>query len=361
MTGPLLPLSVDSHYDLPSLIARWLYGKTPIGSPTNAGVVYVALGNMPYLDKMQAQMLVEALSVMSDDTTQFRVLWMAALDQRATLPATLPPNFRAKVLGAVPHLKVLSHESVRAVVSHCGMAGAQEALYLSKPLLCIPFFVDQPDVAARVRALGAGIVLDKNSLRVDVIRESIIDLLLDDKYHKAAAEAAHTLRRAGGLFGAASAVESALDLGTKYLYTRDLEEPWHKAYMVDVLVLYSAGLCLAAVALYMNWLALAALAWLFYQDKGKGGGGGHLGNNKNKPQSGSKEATNQDPKSAQSSPPPPQSEKLESNGGNGVASSDFDGGGGASETSSNNNQCWDGPPSSASAAPGGKRDAEETN
>ena len=36
------------------------------------------------------------------------------------------------------------------------MAGAQEALYFGKPLICIPFFGDQPDVAQRVVGLGAG-------------------------------------------------------------------------------------------------------------------------------------------------------------------------------------------------------------
>ena len=81
------------------------------------------------------------------------------------LDGDLPSNFRVKTLGHLPHLELLAHPSVRAVVSHCGMAGAQEALYHGKPLVCVPFFGDQPDVAARVRDSGAGVVLDRNALR----------------------------------------------------------------------------------------------------------------------------------------------------------------------------------------------------
>ena len=78
---------------------------------------------------------------------------------------SLPSNFRVKMLGMhLPHLELMAHPSVRAVVSHCGMAGAQEALFYAKPLVCVPFFGDQPDVAARVRDSGAGIVIDKNFL-----------------------------------------------------------------------------------------------------------------------------------------------------------------------------------------------------
>lgn len=87
-------------------------------------------------------------------------------------------------------LQVLAHASVRAVVSHCGLAGAQEALYYGKPVLCLPRFGDQvraarqcaalvpglqrmphsclplhpqPDVAARVLDHGVGLSVDKAS------------------------------------------------------------------------------------------------------------------------------------------------------------------------------------------------------
>ena len=47
-----------------------------------------------------------------------------------------------------------------------------------KPLLCIPFFVDQPDVAARVRDLGAGLTLDKQSISADNVRYSVLELVV---------------------------------------------------------------------------------------------------------------------------------------------------------------------------------------
>lgn len=72
-----------------------------------------------------------------------------------------------------------------------------------KPLLCIPFFVDQPDVAARVRDLGAGLTLDKQSISADNVRYSVLELLSQDAYRAAAETASVALRSGGGLSKAA--------------------------------------------------------------------------------------------------------------------------------------------------------------
>ena len=39
--------------------------------------------------------------------------------------------------------QILAHPAVKAVVSHCGMGSAQEALLFGKPLLCLPMLADQ--------------------------------------------------------------------------------------------------------------------------------------------------------------------------------------------------------------------------
>lgn len=40
-------------------------------------------------------------------------------------------------------LQILAHPSVKAVVSHCGMSSAQEALVFGKPILCLPMLAEQ--------------------------------------------------------------------------------------------------------------------------------------------------------------------------------------------------------------------------
>ncbi|EEY62511.1 uncharacterized protein PITG_14981 [Phytophthora infestans T30-4] len=170
------------------------------------GVVYLNLGTMAYIDAWQAQALVEGL-LMGPEDSPVKVLWVLPTDQRGNLPPALPPSLVVKPpSSSLSNLEILSHPAVRLVVSHCGMVSAQEALVMGKPLLCIPFLVDQPDVAARVEDSGAGIALDKN--------------LLSGPYVHAAVT------------------------------------PWHKTALLDVWAVYAALICLLAVFVRIQWLLL---------------------------------------------------------------------------------------------------------
>jgi UDP:flavonoid glycosyltransferase YjiC (YdhE family) len=43
----------------------------------------------------------------------------------------------------IPQTSVLSHDAVHAYITQGGLQGAQEALYYGKPVITIPYFVDQ--------------------------------------------------------------------------------------------------------------------------------------------------------------------------------------------------------------------------
>ncbi|CAM9822349.1 unnamed protein product, partial [Ectocarpus sp. 4 AP-2014] len=127
--------------------------------PDDNGVIYVNLGRMPQLDKWQLVTILQALSSPSeamcwggggaeDRLGRYRILWVLPKGQReqllsALLPMPPPPSFRLKVLGGLPHLGILAHPAVKAVVSHCGMGAAQEALLFGKPVVCLPMLADQ--------------------------------------------------------------------------------------------------------------------------------------------------------------------------------------------------------------------------
>ncbi|RLN57518.1 hypothetical protein BBJ29_004070 [Phytophthora kernoviae] len=184
-----------------------------------------------------------------------KVLWVLPTDQRGILPSVLPASLVVKPpSSSLSNLEVLSHPAVRLVISHCGMVSAQEALVMGKPLICIPFLVDQPDVAARVADSGAGVTLDKNLLTGSYVRAAVMELLTNTTYTRAARRVGSLLERAGGTSRAVDVIDAALRLGFDHLDTMDLTAPWHKTAMLDVWTVYAAVICLLAVFVRVLWL-----------------------------------------------------------------------------------------------------------
>jgi hypothetical protein len=54
--------------------------------------------------------------------------------------------------------------ALRLFISHCGINSAHESLYFAKPLLCVPLFADQQDMAVRVVDSGAGRMVAKDQV-----------------------------------------------------------------------------------------------------------------------------------------------------------------------------------------------------
>ena len=76
-------------------------------------------------------------------------------------PTTLPDDEAIFAARSLPHDQMLQHVDV--VITHCGLGTVHRALTFGVPLLCQPLGRDQPDVAARVVAAGAGLRLSPNA------------------------------------------------------------------------------------------------------------------------------------------------------------------------------------------------------
>ncbi len=85
--------------------------------------------------------------------TNYSFLWSL---KKGALPEQ---NSRFFVRKWLPQEQLLKHESVKAVVSHCGWGGILECVEAKKPILCVPEFGDQPANAKRIQELGVGLVL----------------------------------------------------------------------------------------------------------------------------------------------------------------------------------------------------------
>lgn len=111
----------------------------------------------------------------------------------ATLPFDHPlhqsPDLgRACVARYVPHSAVLPRAA--AVVTHGGFGMVTKALSYGLPLVVVPYAADQPEVAQRVVAAGAGLRLDPASLTPAALRCAVHSVLHERRYRDRARQLA---------------------------------------------------------------------------------------------------------------------------------------------------------------------------
>jgi UDP:flavonoid glycosyltransferase YjiC (YdhE family) len=100
-------------------------------------------------------------------------------------PKSLPTGDDVVAVRSAPHDAVL--RQARAVITHCGMGTVHRALVAGVPVLCQPIGRDQPDVAARVCAAGAGLRISPNASPRRVAR-TLARLLQESRYAVRAAQ-----------------------------------------------------------------------------------------------------------------------------------------------------------------------------
>jgi MGT family glycosyltransferase len=131
---------------------------------------------------------------------------VGAMDAQAVLvapPRTVPePPPNVLVRARIPRHKLLEHAS--AVLCHGGHAAVCESLSRGLPLVVAPVRDDQPVIARRVEAAGAGVPVGFEDVRAEDLRAALATVLADGP-HRAAAETARAVFAAAG--GAAEAAD----------------------------------------------------------------------------------------------------------------------------------------------------------
>ena len=92
----------------------------------------------------------------------------------------------------VPHGAVLPHASM--VLTHAGMSTVLTACAFGVPMLCMPLGRDQPEIAERVEALGAGRRIAKDAT-VEDIRTGIQETLASEQLRTGARRMAEVIAR----------------------------------------------------------------------------------------------------------------------------------------------------------------------
>ena len=193
MVGAMLPEPLPA---LPPDLAAWLADGPP--------VVYVNLGTLAVAPPAQLAKMTEALR-----HAAFRALWILKPAQASLLPKPLPPGLRILEWGPAP-LAVLAHPNVAVFLSHCGINSVHESVHAGTPIVGIPMFADQRDMAVRVADAGIGLWLDKRRFTADTLRAAILQVLNDDRFRLALPAVQRAVAEAGGVSRAADLIERAV-------------------------------------------------------------------------------------------------------------------------------------------------------
>jgi MGT family glycosyltransferase len=189
MVGPMLSEeipSLDAEYE------EWLSHGLP--------VVYANLGTIALPPKEQMDRMLSAFR-----SPEFRVLWILKKEQHALLSPELPSNVRVESWGPPPRA-ILSHPAVRVFVSHCGINSVHESLQVGTPIVGIPMFADQRDMAMRVQDAGAGLMLDKSRFTPTQLRDCIMRVMNEETFRIPIPAIQSSFRLAGGIKRAADLI-----------------------------------------------------------------------------------------------------------------------------------------------------------
>ena len=130
---------------------------------THDTVVYVALGS----ELAPSQDIVTELAL-GLELSKLPFFW--ALRKQATQPLELPDGFeeRTRKQGMVwtnwaPQTQILAHDFVGAFLTHCGWSSIIEGLQFGKPLVMLPFVLDQGLNARVMEEKKVGIEILRNN------------------------------------------------------------------------------------------------------------------------------------------------------------------------------------------------------
>jgi rhamnosyltransferase subunit B len=136
-----------------------------------------------------------------------------ALGRRALLligknapPPDLPPSILT--WDYLPYAQIFPRACV--IVHQAGIGTTAEALQAGKPMLCVPFGFDQPDNAARIVRLGAGLCLPRWRYHLETAGPAITALLRDSAYATTSARLASRVKSETGVASAADALVAFL-------------------------------------------------------------------------------------------------------------------------------------------------------
>ena len=129
------------------------------------------------------------------------------------------------VVRYAPQLEIVKRAAV--VITHAGLNTVLESLAEGVPMVALPLGNDQPGVAARIAARGAGVVIPQKKLSAKKLRAAVLAVLTDERYRQAAGTLKKAIAEADGLNRAANVIEDSLRIGA------EKRKPWAETVAAD--------------------------------------------------------------------------------------------------------------------------------
>lgn len=197
--GPLAAATLSPYLHLVQTAAAFDYGRTDLppqmhyvgpcvfDPPTAPDAETAAwLATLPPACPL---VLVTASSVFRQSTALVEAALAGLRDSDVAVLATLPIDHPMRqtllpalqrVVDFVPHAQVLPRATV--VLTHGGFGTVTKVLCAGRPLVVVPYGGDQPEVAQRVVAAGAGVRLAPHGLTPAAVRDAVQLVLSDPAY-----------------------------------------------------------------------------------------------------------------------------------------------------------------------------------
>ncbi|XP_011679713.2 UDP-glucuronosyltransferase [Strongylocentrotus purpuratus] len=165
-------LTTRAAEELPADIEDFIQGSG------DDGIIICAFGTFLILDDSNLHVI--RIFAEAFDRLPQRVIWLL----KTPPPFPIPANI--KILPWLPQNDILGHPQTRALFFHGGQNSYYEAIYHGVPVVVMPIFGDQNDVATRIVHHGLGLKLDKGFMNAENLYDALHEVTTNATYTKTA-------------------------------------------------------------------------------------------------------------------------------------------------------------------------------
>lgn len=144
------------------------------------GTVLMSLGTNMKSNQLGEETLINIIKTFAE-IPDYNFLWKFESEVK-DLPHS--PSANLMVSKWLPQNDILAHPNLKAFVSHGGMLSTHEALWHGKPIIGMPFFVDQHRNLGKAIRIGVANTVDFRNLQVEEFKRNILEILDDKSYYE---------------------------------------------------------------------------------------------------------------------------------------------------------------------------------